>query len=268
MLNAETITTQKNIVVEVDKKIVDNCGIERQFDIYWEYELGGITYKTVIECKDYNSSIPLEKIDALIGKIRDIPDLKAVFATKKGYQSGAQTKAEQNKIDLLVVREQDDSDWTAPDGTPLIKEIHINMQIQTPARIHNFQPFVDGEWVKANTDIDTSKPMAFRGLNNEIIIDDVTNNERYSLHELENRLKAPGGAEDGDFEDVVEFDDAYITYSDEHPKLKLRGYKISYSISKPVSQPVLIDFGKELIGVVEYLQKGTKKSIFKDGTIK
>ena len=42
LLNAETITTQKNIQVEVDKNITDNCGIERQFDIYWEYELGGI----------------------------------------------------------------------------------------------------------------------------------------------------------------------------------------------------------------------------------
>nr|WP_200874421.1 hypothetical protein [Ferrovum myxofaciens] len=88
LLNAENITTQKNITVEVNKLILDNCGIERQFDIYWEYELGGLTYKTVIECKDYNSSVSVEKIDALIGKTRDIPDLKAVFATKKGYQSG------------------------------------------------------------------------------------------------------------------------------------------------------------------------------------
>jgi hypothetical protein len=145
LLNAENITTQKNIKVEVDKKIIDNCCIERQFDIYWEYEMGGLTYKTVIECKDYTSNVSIEKIDALIGKTRDIPDLKPVFATKKGYQSGAKTKAEKNKIDLLIVREQNDSDWTAEDGTPLIKQICIDMHLCMPAHIHRFNPIIDGE---------------------------------------------------------------------------------------------------------------------------
>lgn len=42
LLNAENVTTQKSINIEVDKKILDNCGIERQFDIYWEYESGGL----------------------------------------------------------------------------------------------------------------------------------------------------------------------------------------------------------------------------------
>ena len=70
LLDAENFTTQKNIEVQRNKKIVDSCGVEREFDLYWEYELAGITYKTVIECKDYSSRISLRKIDALIGKIR------------------------------------------------------------------------------------------------------------------------------------------------------------------------------------------------------
>ena len=83
LLDAENITNQTNIIIELNKKIVDNCGIEREFDLYWEYTFGGLRYKTIIECKDYNSNISLEKIDALIGKTRDIPDLRAVFTTKK-----------------------------------------------------------------------------------------------------------------------------------------------------------------------------------------
>lgn len=266
LLNAETITTQKNIQVEVDKKITDNCGIERQFDIYWEYELGGITYKTVIECKDYNSNVSVEKIDALIGKIRDIPDLKAVFATKKGYQSGAKTKAEKNKIDLLIVREQNDSDWEDEDGTPLIKKICINMHVCMPAHIHKFDPLIDGEWVKENTSIDTSKPISLSALNNEIFIEDIDSNETYSLHELASKLAPLDGKGYGVFEKTERFSNAYIYHKD--LKLKLSGYKIEYSISKPINEPIEIDFSKELIGVVEYLQKGTKKSIFRDGIIK
>ena len=104
ILSSENISAQKNIVVETDKKLIDNCGVERQFDIFWEYQLGGFTYKTIIECKDYDSKVSVDKIDALIGKVKDLPDLRAVFSTKKGYQSGARAKAEHNKIDLLIVR--------------------------------------------------------------------------------------------------------------------------------------------------------------------
>jgi hypothetical protein len=266
LLNAENITTQKNIKVEVNKKIADNCGIERQFDIYWEYELGGLTYKTVIECKDYESKVSVEKIDALIGKIKDIPDLKAVFATKSGYQSGTQTKAEQNRIDLLIVREQNDSDWIDQNGIPFIKEIHINFHLCVPARMHKFEPIIDREWIKMNTDINTSQPIRLSGLNNEIFIDDLDSGERYSLLELGNKLAPIDGKNYGRFEQIKEFKNAFIHYP--NVKLRLLAYKLEYSISEPLSQPLVIDFAKELDGVIEYLQKGTRKSIFRNGVIK
>lgn len=88
LLDSVNIVPNKTITVELNKKIKDNFGILREFDIYWEYELAGISYKTVIECKDYASKISIEKIDALIGKIRDIPSIRAIYATKTGYQSG------------------------------------------------------------------------------------------------------------------------------------------------------------------------------------
>ncbi|HDL7813551.1 TPA: hypothetical protein PXP47_003585 [Yersinia enterocolitica] len=68
LLHSEVITSVKNAGIEINKKITDNFGVEREFDIYWEYELAGITYKTVIECKDYNSKISIEKIDDLSRK--------------------------------------------------------------------------------------------------------------------------------------------------------------------------------------------------------
>ena len=266
LLNAEIITEQKNIKIELNKKIVDSCGVEREFDLYWEYELAGITYKTVIECKDYNSRIPLEKIDALIGKIRDVPDLKAVFATKKGYQSGARTKAEHNRIDLLVVREQNDSDWQNVDGTPFIKTVHINRLLQMPASITGFEPLLDAEWAKENIDADLSKPISMSGLNNEIFIENHDSGESYSLHELASRL-APLDTEDfGSFTKEERFDEGWIAGSGF--KYKIKGYNVTYTLSQPDEKPMIIDFSKELVGVIEYLQKGTKKSIFKKGVIK
>jgi len=266
LLNSDTITTKKNIQIELNKKITDNCGVVREFDLYWEYELGGLIYKTVIECKDYNSNIPLEKIDALIGKIRDIPDLRAIFATKKGYQSGAKQKAEYNKIDLLIIREQNDSDWKDVDGNSLIKIIDIAMHINMPAQIIKFEPHIDATWVEKNTDINLSKPLTMFGLNNEIFIEDIDRNEKYSLLDLFNKLTTLGSEKYGSFSKHEKFDKAFIYYKD--TKLKIDSYLCEYLIEEPSKDSIVIDFSKELIGVVEYLQRGRKKSIFKKGIIK
>lgn len=263
LLNAETITNQKIIEVQLDKKIIDSCGIKREFDLYWEYELAGITYKTVIECKDYNSLIPLEKIDAIIGKIRDIPDLKAVFATKKGYQSGAKTKAEHNRIDLLVVREQNDTDWQDENGEPLLKEIHFNMILQQSVNIITFQPLLDAEWAKSKN---ITAPLNVTGLNNEMFIENDEAQEKYSLQELENKLAPIGEKKYGSFIKEERFDKGWLLGSGF--KYKIKGYNVSYSIGQPHEQAMIIDFSKELVGVVEYLQKGVKKSIFREGIIK
>ncbi|MQT98579.1 hypothetical protein, partial [Pseudomonas helleri] len=98
LINSEVSSNLKNIKVEVNKKIEDINGIVRQFDVYWEFNLGGYDYKTVIECKDYASRVSIEKIDALLGKTSDIPGLRLIYATRTGYQIGAQTKANKHKI--------------------------------------------------------------------------------------------------------------------------------------------------------------------------
>lgn len=265
LLNAEGITAQKNIQVERNKKLIDNCGVAREFDLYWEYELAGVVYKTVIECKDYKSTVSVEKIDALVGKIRDLPDLRALFATKRGYQSGAIQKARQNRIDLLIVREQNDSDWTGLDGTPLVKTVCIRMHIRAAATVKNFSPTVDGEWINENTSIDVSQAFNMTGRTDEIVINDITRGQKYSLHELASRLGPKGGRDHGEFEECAEFEEAYLLYNG--LQLKMRSFKLVYEIGKPHIQSLEIDLSKELVGVIEYLQRGAKTSIFRNGVI-
>ena len=257
ILNADKFAAYKNIKVEVDKKIIDNCGARRQFDIYWEYELGGLLYKTVIECKDHDDSISIGHIDALIGKIKDLPDLKAIFATKKGYQSGARKKAELNKIELLIVREQNNSDWTDNLGRPLVKKILLNMNICSPAIIQKFQPEMDGKWLKSNTKIDPAKQISLSGFDNEIYIEDVKNNDKYSLYDLSSRLSPIDNNKYGVFKKKVKLENAYIYYK--KIKLKILSYYIEYLINKPNVEQIEIDSSKEMIGVVEYLQRKSKK---------
>ena len=260
ILDAEEFVDGKNIAVEKNKIIEDTCGVRREFDVYWEYGLGDFAYKTVIECKDYNSTVSIDKIDALVGKARDMPDLKLAFATRKGYQRGAQRKAKKNGINLLIVREQNDSDWQLEDGTPLIKKLVIDLHVQVPPRILNFEPIIDGNWVTEHTDIDTNKPFNFVDQTDQIFIEDVKASKRFSLKDIEDQLQPQGDSEHGNFEVTEQFEDAYLLNRD--LKVKLRGYKAEYGIAPPIRQPIEIDYSNELIGVVEYLEKGTKKKIF------
>jgi hypothetical protein len=261
IFESEQIIGQKNIEIELNKKLTDNCGNIREFDLYWEYELEGLIYKTIIECKDYNSDISIDKIAALIGKIKDLPDLKPVFATKVGYQKGAKLKATQNKIDLLVIREQNETDWEDDQGNPYIKNIGITIQFNFPARITKFTPLVDGKWVMTNTSIDITKPLNFSERNDQIIVDDIDKGIKYSLYDLEHKLPMEGEAERGQFEKEEKFSNAFIYYGD--MKLKLVGYKVEYTKRKPMECPVEIDLSKNLVGVIEYLQRGTKKPFLK-----
>jgi len=250
LLDSESKGLQKNIKIERNKLILDKNGINREFDLYWEYELAGITYKTVIECKDYASPITVEKIDALIGKISDIPYLKPVFATKTGYQSGAKTKAKGNNIELLIVREQNDDDWEGR-----IREIGINLIALRPCNILEFIPTVEKESFNTCFNIDKGLP-SISGQNNEIFIYDVFNCDKYSLYDLQSRLNAKSNGSTEIQTYCETFEDAYLIHHD--LKLKLTSYTVKFVEQKTIKTKIEIDGRKYLIGVIEYLQNGKR----------
>ena len=266
LLNSEEYAKLKNIEIELNKKIIDNSGNEREFDLYWEYELAGIEYKTIIECKNYKSKIEIGEIDALMGKIKDIPDLKPVFATKTGYQKGAETKARHNNIDLLIVREQRDDDWQTKDGTPLVKEVNIQIYLDVCPRITKFNPHIDRSWVEKNTKLKPDNLSNISGINNEIFIEDLVKNKTYSLFDLADRLRVISGDKYGELIHKEPFEDAYLIHHD--LRLKITSYEVEYVNSKPITTPVRIDIAKELIGVIEYLHKNSSTAIFRDKVVK
>ena len=258
LLDSEQWTTQKNISIERNKKITDRAGNVREFDLYWEYELAGVTYKTVIECKDYASRISLDKIDALIGKIHDIPDLKPIFATKTGYQSGAKTKAESNGVELLIVREQSPKDWQ-----DRIREVSIQIHLTVPVRITRFRPLIDRDWLKRNPGLkpDELNDVFNSALNTETFVEDRAKNDSYSLYEFARRLDTIS-SDYGQFTHTELFEDAYILANG--LRLKIASYEVEYCRSPPQEAIVRIDGSKELVGVIEYLSKGSTTAIFQD----
>lgn len=248
------LSNQKNIKVEINKKLFGRGGLEREFDIYWEYILAGHSYKTVIECKDYNSKISVDKIDAFVGKLNDFPTFRGLYATKKGYQTGADIKAKEHHIDLLIVREQNDTDWEDEDGNPFIKQINIGITAIHPARIKGFNILIPRE-------ADPYDPKSMAGMNNEIIISNEDANEQYSLYDLQQRLVDSHTEGYGMFEKEFLFK-GKVTNGEF--VFDIAGYKVQYEILEPSTENMLIDFSTKLLGVVEYLNQGSKSLVFDD----
>ncbi|EKM6459540.1 restriction endonuclease [Cronobacter dublinensis] len=271
LINAEGISHLKNIKVEVNKKIEDRNGILRQFDVYWEFKLGGYVYKTVIECKDYASAVTIDKIDAFIGKTQDIPGLRLIYATKTGYQSGAQKKAKQHKIDLLIIREGIDEDWTASDGTPLIKTIHLKIIAIAPPKITSFSPFVDAFWLESQADLDLEEiDNKFSTMvNNEIFITNELTGVSFSLYDLANSLasKIPDiKYGEGTYSEELNY--SYLESANGDLRLKLRGYKLSYVYNEPATISSIIDYSEDLLGIVQNYSSGEKQMVFMNGRVK
>lgn len=265
ILNSETYAGNKNISVKHDIKIKDKNGTERQFDIFWYYEQGGIEYKTIIECKDYNSRISIDKVDALKGKLDDFPGFRGIITTTIGFQDGAIEKAKNNGIDLLCIRKQNDCDWVGKEGIPLIKKINLRIEAIMPIQILDFTPVVDKKYIEENN-INIEDIKSFEGLTNQIFIEEVNTKEKYSLYDLEHMHNKFSNISIGVHEDIKIFDNAFIYQNG--IKLKLREYKIKYQILPNLINNSEIDFQKELLGVVEYLLKGKKKLIFRNGLVK
>ncbi|WP_273867551.1 hypothetical protein [Serratia odorifera] len=271
LINSENLTLIKNIKVELNKKIIDRNEISRQFDVYWEFSIGGVIYKSVIECKDYASPITIDKIDALLGKTADIPGLRLIYATKTGYQSGAKTKAEKHQIDLLIVRETNDSDWVDEDGTPYLKKINLKIVAITQPRITMFTPFIDKLWLDGQEDglIDKVRNGLSMFVNNTVIIDDISESEKYSIHDLENMITTKvNGISYGRGEHEETLSNAYMEITTTGLRVKIKGYKVDYVYNKPLETVSEIDFSEQIFGIVQNYISGEKKMIFKDGAIK
>ena len=264
IINSETTVGQKNIIVRHNEIINDINGNPRQFDIVWDYELGGVTYRTIIECKDYNSTISIDKIDSLVGKLTGFPGVRGIIATTKGFQSGAKEQAKRHNIELLCVREQNDNDWIDSDGVPLIREVILNIMIFTPPCIIKYEVGLDKKYIEEK-DIDVTSIDFSTSLNTNIIIEDMKRNEKYSLFELQNKI-ADEKDNYGEHEKDITFDNAYI--SNEIVSVKLKKLHIKYLTFPPTTETIKIDFSKELVGVVEYLLQGKKKIILRNGQIR
>jgi hypothetical protein len=83
----------QNIHVERDVQLKGKS-TSHQIDVYWKFVLGGLTYETIVEAKDWNKRVDQGKLLAFKTVLDDLPGQpKGIFVTRTGYQGGAKDVA-------------------------------------------------------------------------------------------------------------------------------------------------------------------------------
>ena len=69
----------QNINVQHDVTLLGKT-TSHQIDVYWEFEVGGLQYQTVIQAKDWKNKVKKEQMLAFKGILDDLPSgTKGVF---------------------------------------------------------------------------------------------------------------------------------------------------------------------------------------------
>lgn len=132
----------KPIDVQHNKKLKGKSGCEHQIDVYWEYMKYGTLNRVAIECKNYNSHVPLGKVRDFYGVLQDFESVRGIMVSSKGFQKGAKQFASFHGISLKELR--------VPNLNDFIGSISIKHQFDRRHCIYA----IDEDWaIQENFDI-------------------------------------------------------------------------------------------------------------------
>jgi len=103
LLNQECVP---NILVEHDV-VKQGIKTEHQIDVYWEFKLGGITYRNVVQAKNWAKRVDKSAVLKLEAVLRDLPGQpRGIIVTAQGYQKGALEVANSCGIKIYVLQQE------------------------------------------------------------------------------------------------------------------------------------------------------------------
>lgn len=172
----------KNIEVKHNIKLAGKSGCNHQIDVYWEFEMMGEKHRVAIECKNYSKEVSVGRVRDFFGVLHDVGNVKGIFITKKGYQSGAVKFGEHYGISLKELRFPSESDWEGR-----VKDIVIKMSaFSTDIKQRNLD--IDMDWLFKNTAYKEGDKLDLSGMADEIKIVDAEGNSVTDFHTIENAL--------------------------------------------------------------------------------
>jgi hypothetical protein len=180
LLRSEGVDT---VEVRHDTTVVGRSGCAHQIDVYWEFRLGGVLFRTAIECKRYASPLEIGRVRDFYAALADIGNIQGIVVTTVGYQSGAKKFAEFYGINLLELRVPTGTDWA---GT--FKDIGVTVTICDP-KIVSIGVTLDRTWHEAHlARLPPNFQLLVSGMNNEVGLLDSEGRLVRSWHDIERGL--------------------------------------------------------------------------------
>ena len=84
------------------RKYAGKSGHSHEIDVSFAFELAGIRFLVLVECKRYSQTVNISDVLELKSRIDDIGAQKGIFVTTLGFQAGAERYAEANGIALTL----------------------------------------------------------------------------------------------------------------------------------------------------------------------
>ena len=210
LVNLDVVRTTN---VQHNVKLMGRSGQKHQIDVYWEYEIAGNKHRVAIECKNYNSMVPISKVRDFKGVLDDLNGVNGIMVTKIGYQDGAKKYAQEYGISLKELR-------TPRYGETIIGEIESHSHYEIRYTLFR----IDEDWAEKNsfdiksyrkrlslrftyrTELWNSPPYIHIDIGSGIIRD-ASGNEITTMDKLGRQVP---NCPTKDFPYIFKFDDAYL----------------------------------------------------------
>lgn len=123
------LLAQDNVCTDVERDVyVQGKGARHQLDVTFTFSLGGVSYRTIVQCKDWKSPVKQEQVLAFRSVLDDIPGQpRGIMVSRGGFQKGAREFAKHHGIQLYELRPPRDEDW---DG--LFRRVEIEGRLYAP----------------------------------------------------------------------------------------------------------------------------------------
>lgn len=229
-----------------------------QIDVFWEYEMNGIPYQTIIQTKDWSTKVKLEQLLTFQAVLDDLPGQpKGVFVTKTGFQSGASEFAEKNGIVLYELHEPRDEDFEGQ-----ISVINMSLGLSS-RRLGNLEITIDPEWLKNEQSdvphVEGKYQFPLLDPYNEVILFDENDSRMGSINEIFSSVKVE---KNSSIQVSKKFSNAYvIDTSKKDRKVKISEITCRVNHSETHSE-INIDLDKMVKFTMKDVQKDNIEYIY------
>jgi len=240
--SVETIDVQHDVLLRGTKTT-------HQIDVYWEFEIGGIKYATIVQAKDWARPVDQGELIKFKGVLDDIPGQpRGVFVTKTDYQKGAKEFADKSGIVLYELREASEDDLRNR-----IQTIVIKLTAYVPYA-SNFNLILDDEWnvnekKRLGLAPDDIFTMKISGMPDEILFTDGSGMRQTDAGEIINSFFPKELRELAPIIKTHMFTkDTFVGTNDHRfPTVKVKGAQAIVSVSKAQDE---IRVGDDIVGFI------------------